>query len=108
MSQLSNEVQMQYIIKWFQEFSEMQREDFLVVLLEQNNAGEVNGIVSAMDNLNADEVEKKPPSLFQCRIKLFREWSQNWTQSERESVLTSIKNLDPAFREKYEERLSEG
>lgn len=106
---LTNEVQIQYVIKWFQEFSEMQREDFLNVLLESHNSTGVNGLVTGLDDLNcAEDSNKKPPSLFQCRVKLFREWSQNWSQPEKDSVVASIKNLDPKFGEQYEERLSDG
>ena len=104
---LSNEAQLRYIVEWFQEWSEMQRNDFLDVLLEQcGPPGLVNGLVSRMENLGYTEGSERPPSLFQCRVKLFREWSNNWSQQEKESVLASIKYTDSAFAEKYEEKLS--
>lgn len=104
---LSNEAQVRYIVEWFQEWSEMQRNDFLDVLLEQcGPTGLVNGLVSRMENLGYTEGSERPPSLFQCRVKLFREWSNNWSQQEKESVLASIKYTDHAFAEKYEEKLS--
>ena len=104
---LSNEVQLRYIIEWFQEWSEMQRNDFLDVLLEQCGPSDVvNGLVFKMENLGHTNESDRPPSLFQCRVKLFREWSNNWIQQEKDSLLSSIKNIDPLFAEKYEERLS--
>ncbi|KAL0131066.1 hypothetical protein PUN28_002570 [Cardiocondyla obscurior] len=103
---LSNEAQLRYMIEWFQEWSEMQRNDFLGVLLENcGPAGLVNGLVSGMEKLGC-EGSDRPPSLFQCRVKLFREWSSNWSQYEKESLLSAIKNTDSTFAEKYEERLS--
>lgn len=103
---LSNEVQLRYIVEWFQEWSEMQRNDFLDVLLEQCGPLDVvNGLVLKMGTLGHMNESDRPPSLFQCRVKLFREWSHNWTQQEKESLLLSIKNIDPLFAEKYEERL---
>ncbi|KOC64690.1 Uncharacterized protein WH47_00193 [Habropoda laboriosa] len=104
---LSNEAQLGYVIEWFQEWSEMQRSDFLDILLEQcGPSGLVNGLVSRMESLgHANELDR-PPSLFQCRVKLFREWSHNWSQEEKDSLLLSIKNTDPVFAEKYEEKLS--
>ena len=78
---LSNEVQLRYIIEWFQEWSEMQRNDFLDVLLEQCGPSDVvNGLVFKMENLGHTNESDRPPSLFQCRVKLFREWSNNWIQ----------------------------
>ncbi|XP_011866589.1 PREDICTED: uncharacterized protein C14orf119 [Vollenhovia emeryi] len=103
---LSNEAQLRYMIEWFQEWSEMQRNDFLGVLLENcGPSGLVNGLVAGMEKLDC-EGSDRPPSLFQCRVKLFREWSSNWSQCEKDSLLAAIKNTDSKFAEKYEERLS--
>ncbi|XP_076234966.1 uncharacterized protein C14orf119 [Calliopsis andreniformis] len=99
---LSNEAQLRHIIEWFQEWSEMQRSDFLEVLLEQCGPSD---LVSKMKNLGYTESSDRPPSLFQCRVKLFRGWSHNWSQQEKESLLLSIKNIDSVFGEKYEEKL---
>lgn len=104
---LSNEAQLRYVTEWFQEWSEMQRSDFLSILLEQcGPTGLVNGLVSRMETLGCSEGSDRPPSIFQCRVKLFREWSNNWSQQEKDTLLSSIKNTDPAFAEKYEEKLS--
>lgn len=103
---LSNEAQLRYMIEWFQEWSEMQRNDFLGILLENcGPSGLVNGLVAGMEKLDC-EGSDRPPSLFQCRVKLFREWSSNWSQCEKDSLLAAIKNTDNKFAEKYEERLS--
>lgn len=104
---LSNEAQLRYMVEWFQEWSEMQRSDFLGVLLETcGPSGLVNGLVAGMENLGCAERSDRPPSLFQCRMKLFREWSNNWSQREKDSLLAAIKNTDSKFAENYEARLS--
>lgn len=104
---LSNEAQLRYVIEWFQEWSEMQRGDFLSVLLEHcGPPGLVNGLLSGMESLGYSKDCDRPPSLFQCRVKLFREWSHNWSQNEKDSLLASIKNIDSAFAEKYDEKLA--
>ncbi|XP_015185923.1 PREDICTED: uncharacterized protein C14orf119 isoform X1 [Polistes dominula] len=103
---LSNESQMRYVIGWFREWSEMQRGDFLEILLEQcGPPGLVNGLVPGIENMSCKEGSDRPPSLFQCRVKLFREWSQNWSQREKDSVVTSIKSFDVRFAGNYEQRL---
>lgn len=105
---LSNDAQIRYVIEWFQEWSEMQRGDFLSVLLERcNSSGLVNGLLSGIETL-CKEDSNRPPSLFQCRVKLFREWSQNWSPPEKETLVESIKHMDSKFAEKYEQRLAEG
>lgn len=102
----STQAQLRYMIEWFQEWSEMQRDDFLGILLDKcGPTGLVNGLVSGMENLGCKEDSVRPPSLFQCRVKLFCEWSQNWSQQEKDSLISSIKNIDAQFAEKYEQRV---
>ncbi|XP_063981842.1 uncharacterized protein C14orf119 [Diachasmimorpha longicaudata] len=106
---ISNQAQLRYLVEWFQEWSEMQRGDFLGVLIACCGPRDlVNGLVPTIENLNCNEEGARPASLFQCRVKLFREWCQNWSQQDKESLLTSIKNIDPKFAEKYERRLIDG
>ncbi|XP_012286917.1 uncharacterized protein C14orf119 homolog [Orussus abietinus] len=107
---LSNQAQMQYVIQWFQEWSEMQRGDFLDIVMDHwsNHLGLVDGLTPGIERLTCkDESIRSHRSLFQCRVKLFREWSENWTQQEKDTLLSTIKAEDPKFAEKYEQRLLE-
>ncbi|XP_068982426.1 uncharacterized protein C14orf119 homolog [Bombus flavifrons] len=102
---LTNEAKLRYIIQWFQEWSEMQRNDFLDILIEEcGPVGLVQKLVSKMKDLGNDEIYDKP-TLFRCRIKLFREWSSNWSRQEKDNLLLSIKNADAVFAQKYDEKL---
>jgi len=104
---LSNQAQIRYVIEWFQEWSEMQRDDFVGILMESWSAsGLVNGLLSGIESLSKEDT--RPPSIFQCRTKLFRDWSQNWSEQEKNLFITSIKNIDPKFAEKYDQRINEG
>uniref|UniRef100_A0A6V7IN78 Uncharacterized protein n=1 Tax=Bracon brevicornis TaxID=1563983 RepID=A0A6V7IN78_9HYME len=108
-TQLSNQAQLRYLIEWFQEWSEMQRGDFLDILVACCGPPDlVNGLLSSIEKLMCNEESTRPPSLFQCRVKLFQEWCQNWSQQDKEFLLTSIKNIDPKFAERYERRLTNG
>ncbi|XP_014486151.1 PREDICTED: uncharacterized protein C14orf119 isoform X1 [Dinoponera quadriceps] len=106
-TKVSKEAQLRYMTSWFQEWSEMQRSDFLEVLLKFWAPPDklMNGLLSEMENLNCQGSDKYP-SLFQCRIEIFRKWSGTWSQSDKDSFLTSLKDMDGKFVEKYEERLS--
>lgn len=96
------QAQVQYVVEWFSEWSEMQRGDFLPVLAQQFvPSNYVNGLVSGFEGLGCRD--DRPPSLFQCRIKLFREWSECWGAVEREQLLNQIKALDADFVNKFEE-----
>ncbi|EDW15514.1 uncharacterized protein LOC6573994 [Drosophila mojavensis] len=111
MSNLSVDGEFRYIIQWFNEWSELQRDDFVYVLVEyltrdtsvsaggDGHAGStyVNGVVNA---LATSGVQEKPMSLFQCRIKLFRQWSPKWPIEFKSKLQEKITELDPKVGEK--------
>ncbi|EDV91393.1 uncharacterized protein LOC6568449 [Drosophila grimshawi] len=107
MSNLSVDGEFRYIIQWFNEWSELQRDDFVYVFVEYltrdtSEAGNgvstyVNGVVNS---LATSGVQDKPMSLFQCRIKLFREWSPKWPIEFKCQLQEKINELDPKVGEK--------
>lgn len=67
MTMLSVDAQIRYLVQWFNEWSELQRSDFLPIVAEKfAEKSYVNGIVNNMSNINCQD---KPMSLFQCRVR---------------------------------------
>lgn len=68
---LSIDGELRYIIQWFAEWSELQREDFLPIVVEyltkDRSTHYMNGVVNSMAAASFDE---KPMSLFQCRVSV--------------------------------------
>lgn len=65
---LSADAQIRYLIQWFHEWSDLQRQDFLPVMAEKYaNKVYMNGIVNSISNVNCRD---KPMSLFECRVIL--------------------------------------
>lgn len=93
--------QLDYLVQWFLEYSEMQKDDFLHVLLEMYSPGDGNCIANCVNNI--DISGDRPPSIFQCRMKLFREWFVNWSDEEKSELLTRLERLDEKFMEKFRE-----
>lgn len=63
---LSADAQIRYMIQWFQEWSDLQKSDFLPIMAERYaNKVFVNGIVNSLANV---ECRDKPMSLFECRV----------------------------------------
>lgn len=79
MNNLSVDGEFRYIIQWFNEWSELQRDDFVYVLVEYltrdipgspgegGNSTYINDIVNS---LATSGVQDKPMSLFQCRVTI--------------------------------------
>ncbi|XP_054732051.1 uncharacterized protein LOC129240328 [Anastrepha obliqua] len=102
MNNLSIDGEFRYIIQWFNEWSELQRDDFVPVLVEyllQGEAGEVymNGMVNSVALTG---IQDKPMSLFQCRIKLFREWNKKWPLELKHKLQEKIVEIDSKVGEK--------
>ncbi|KAJ8925252.1 hypothetical protein NQ315_009080 [Exocentrus adspersus] len=106
MTMLSNEAQIRYLVQWFQEWSDLQRSDFLPIMAEKYaNKAYVNGITSSISNV---DFRDKPMSLFECRVKLFKEWFMQWTAEQKESFLNRISEIDSAFADKLNAELENG
>lgn len=89
-----------YLLSWFGEYSDLQRDDFLHVLAEKYTplgpAGDGALGLSHLSIVNPDA----PPSLFQCRMSLFDQWFQGWSDEDKASFLDRLRSLDPEFVDK--------
>lgn len=63
-SGLTSEAQLRYLLQWFGEFSELQREDFLPILAAARG-GKADQLAATLAALSCED---KPVSLFQCRV----------------------------------------
>lgn len=106
---LNSDQQLNYFLSWFQSWSDLQKSDFIPILAAkidcsstQNGTGS-DDIHAEMNGLSL--VNGKPLSLFQCQLKLFKEWSTSWNEDKKEYLLLRLKDLDAIFYDKYEEHL---
>ncbi|XP_045471128.1 uncharacterized protein C14orf119 [Harmonia axyridis] len=103
---LSADAQIRYMIQWFQEWSDLQKSDFLPIMAERYaNRVFVNGIVNSLANV---ECRDKPMSLFECRVKLFKEWFIQWSVDQKDYFFKQITELDSTFAEKLNSELNNG
>lgn len=65
---LSFERELRYIVQWFNEWSELQREDFVPILSDFLVKDSLEGVDTW---LAAATCTDKPLSLFQCRVSIF-------------------------------------
>ncbi|XP_066157898.1 uncharacterized protein C14orf119 [Euwallacea fornicatus] len=105
MTAINSNAQLRYLLEWFDEWSELQKSDFLLILAENYaHKSYVNGIVSSISNMNCRE---KPMSLFECRIKLFREWYSQWNIEMKENFLKKLGEIDPDFMQNLNAEIEE-
>ena len=68
-AELNNDQQMNYLLAWFTNWSDLQKEDFVPILAEKLSSkwAAVNGVNETLSHLNLSQSER-PPSLFQCQV----------------------------------------
>jgi len=104
---LSSDQQMNYLLSWFVNWSDLQKEDFVPVLAEKmsNKWATVNGVCDELQSLG---VEGRPVSLFQCQVSLFKGWVTAWSDDIKSYLLLRLKDIDGVFSRKYEHFLEFG
>ncbi|XP_050725380.1 uncharacterized protein LOC127003057 [Eriocheir sinensis] len=96
--------QVKFLSQWFLSWSEMQREDFLPVLLQAYQpCDNLNGLVGSYEAL---ATRGRRPSLFDCQMKLFHDWFGSWAEADRHTLLEDLRELDPEFMRQYEKRMA--
>ena len=63
---------------------------------------QVDTLFSAMNNVTVDD---KPPSIFQCQLKLFNQWYPEWSSEHRKSLYDHLTQADAAFMIKLNETI---
>jgi hypothetical protein len=81
------------------------KKDF-IPLLAKNPAD------SASEDMNGlsldDQKNNRPMTLFQCQLKLFKQWNKSWTVDQREYLVLRLKDMDSSFHDCYSEYLDIG
>lgn len=106
---LNNDQQMNYLLAWFQQWSDLQKEDFVPILAEKMSSKytHLNGLTEDMKAMNCNSA-KRPPSLFDCQLSLFKDWFLSWSDDQKNYLVLRLKDIDPVFFKKYETYLEQG
>lgn len=85
---LSIDGELRYIIQWFNEWSELQREDFQPFVVEyltkDRGSHYMNGVVNSLAAASFDD---KPMSLFQCRVSFYHRLSNFITNKSSKFII---------------------
>ncbi|KAK4319572.1 hypothetical protein Pmani_009512 [Petrolisthes manimaculis] len=96
--------QVNFLGQWFISWSEMQREDFLPILVQAYQPKDhINGLLGGIDSIS---LQGRRPSLFDCQVKLFHDWFVSWTEGERERLLQHLREVDPDFMAQFDKQIS--
>lgn len=103
---LSGDQRMNYFLSWFQTWSELQKSDFVPVLTEKMSDKDLPSTTADMKtmHINGDTEDKKdkPPSLFECQLKLFKDWFSSWSDDQKNYLVMRLQAIDADFFAKFE------
>jgi len=97
---LSYNQRLNYFLSWFNEWSELQKSDFLTTLLNEMC------IISSYKQ-RYDYHDNRPISIYRCQIKLFREWFSGWSDDQKNYLVMRLQAIDGEFYGKYEKYVSD-
>lgn len=83
------------VVKWFTEFSEMQKSDFFKILLKKYGTRLDSDLIASL--LNDLQVTDQRPTIFQCRVKLFDHWFSSWSDQQKQTLLSRLATADQDF-----------
>jgi len=108
-AELNNDQQMNYLLAWFNNWSDLQKEDFVPVLAEKMSSkwAAVNGLTEDMKSMAVTN-SGRPVSLFQCQVNLFKDWVVAWSDDQKNYLILRLKDIDQSFSSKYEHYLEYG
>lgn len=96
--------QVNFLSQWFETWSEMQREDFMPILVQAYQPKDhINGLLGGIDSL---KLQGRRPSLFDCQMKLFHDWFGSWAEHERSQLLDQFREIDSGFMSQFEKEIS--
>lgn len=101
---LNGDQRMNYFLSWFQVWSDLQKSDFVTILADKMSDGGQGSVADDLDSMkiNGDQgTGKKPPSLYECQIKLFKDWFSSWSDDQKNYLVTRLQAIDAEFYEKY-------
>ncbi|XP_071151345.1 uncharacterized protein C14orf119-like [Mytilus edulis] len=103
MSISNTETEIECVIHWFRGWSGMQKGDFLKDLVDKANPVSIDTLFDSMHQL---KVNDRPPSIFQCQLKLFTQWFESWTESDRNNLIIKLQEVSPDFVKQFNELVS--
>lgn len=99
----SAEREISIVVNWFKQWSDMQKGDFLKDLVEKAVPDRMDALFDTMKALN---VQDKPPSIFECQMKLFNQWFHGWKDDDVNNFMMQLRMIEPAFVVKFDQEVA--
>ena len=86
-------------LSWFNNWNEVQREEFGKILIQSQNGQEteVDGNLDALMNQLSLGGRSEGPSIFECQLKIFQKWYSCWNPADKSEFAVQLNAISPDF-----------
>ncbi len=92
------EQEVRTVLHWFSTWSHYQRLDFMTDLVNKAVPPDVDSLFEGMKTL---KVNDKPPTIFQCQMKLFTDWFTHWPDKHKDDFVRKLGEISPEFVQEF-------
>ncbi|XP_062813598.1 uncharacterized protein C14orf119 homolog isoform X2 [Anolis carolinensis] len=85
--------EMRCLLHWLSGWSSAQRECFIRDMVDKAVPWKVLPLLEGLAGLSMDP--GKPPSIFECQMRLWDQWFRGWTQEERNEFVRQMEEALP-------------
>eukprot|EP00061_Rhincodon_typus_P000659 g12349.t1 len=91
------------VLHWFSGWSSCQRRTFVAELVKRAVPAKVCCLLEGFGGLALSD---RPPSLFQCQLRLWARWFDGWTEDQRNELLAGLEELAPEYADRFYQELA--
>ncbi|XP_002132021.3 uncharacterized protein C14orf119 [Ciona intestinalis] len=92
------------VIHWFQTWNQFQKGVFMTDLVSKAMPNKVDLLLDQMNGMNVND---RPPNIFECQLRLFGQWFEEWTINQRNYMLEKLESFEPTFVSEFYTRINQ-
>ncbi|KAK3608594.1 hypothetical protein CHS0354_042585 [Potamilus streckersoni] len=105
MSPSNTDEEIQYFLRWFDGWNQIQKGDFLKDLVGKTMPDHVDTLFESMRRMDVRDRDGFP-SIFQAQLQVFTRWYNKWAEKERNDFMIKLQQLDPSFVAEFNEQVT--
>lgn len=91
--------EMRCLLHWLSGWAPVQRERFLRDLVDKTVPWKVLPLLEGLAGLSM--APGKPPSIFECQMRLWDQWFRGWSEAERNEFVRQLEEAEPDVASRF-------
>ncbi|GCC41155.1 hypothetical protein chiPu_0025402 [Chiloscyllium punctatum] len=91
------------VLHWFGSWSPCQRRVFVGELVKRAVPGKVCCLLEGLSGLALTD---RPPTLFQCQLRLWARWFDSWTEDQQNQLVSRLEESAPQYAAQFYRELA--